>query len=45
MSEIRIFAVRKKESLSNVVIGRVAVTLEKWNLANTQFKPRKILWI
>lgn len=44
MSEFSIFATMKKESLSDVVIGKVAMTVEKWK-ANTQFKPRKILWI
>lgn len=42
MLEFRIFAVIKKGSLNDIVIAKVAMTLEKWK-ANTQFKQENIV--
>lgn len=42
MLEFRIFAVIKKGSLNDIVIAKVAMTLEKWK-ANTQFQQENIV--
>lgn len=42
MLEFRFFAVIKKESLSDRVIAKVAMTLEKWK-AYTHFKQENIV--